>query len=181
MPEVQLEYSATEREIDQLRAAHPNLLRKLEAQFWKVHPTAQATTGNLVDFAYQHDLLLTANRTPANSAAQTIGQNLMIFEPPRRIAGTARARPVNFGHEDPAPFLLAAFAPLAQPPEHSAVWFHGSLVIGRFGSGANEFRSELELWNGVKHSGDRHRLQVGETGLESALVYPRIYPPIATC
>ena len=26
MPEVQLEYSATEREIDQLRAAHPNLL-----------------------------------------------------------------------------------------------------------------------------------------------------------
>jgi hypothetical protein len=44
-PEVRRKYFATERQIDQLRPAHSNLLRKLEAQFWKVHPTAQATTG----------------------------------------------------------------------------------------------------------------------------------------
>jgi hypothetical protein len=34
-PEVRRKYFATERQIDQLRPAHPNLLRKLEAQFWE--------------------------------------------------------------------------------------------------------------------------------------------------
>ena len=49
--------------------------------------------------------------------------------------------------------------------------FYGSLVIGRLASGANEFWSELELWNGVKHSGDCHRLRVRGAQI-------RLNPPI---
>jgi hypothetical protein len=49
VPELLRKLSRLSRAIDRLRAAHPELLRRLEAQFWKVHPTAQATTGNLVE------------------------------------------------------------------------------------------------------------------------------------
>jgi hypothetical protein len=105
---------------------------------------------------YQHDLLLTANRTLANSAPQTIGQDLMIFKPPRHIAGTARAPPVILAMKTVTPFLLVALA--AGPAGHAFDRLVLRLASHRTARERSQrFWSKLELWNGVKHSGDRHR------------------------
>ena len=52
-------YIETEAAIDDLRALHPDLLRKLEDLYRRAHPDGEMTTGDLIDFAYQQHLSLT--------------------------------------------------------------------------------------------------------------------------
>jgi hypothetical protein len=70
------------------------------------------------------------------------------------------------------PFLLVAFAPLAQPARHSIAWFYGSLVIGRLASGAND-SGELELWNASSILETVTAYWWGETGLDLKRTVPR--------
>jgi hypothetical protein len=62
LPALLRECSRLERAVDELRAAHPLLLDKLEALFRKAHPGARETTRNLMYFAHKKDLLLTGER-----------------------------------------------------------------------------------------------------------------------
>jgi hypothetical protein len=58
-PEMHKTYIETEAAIDDLRALHPDLLRKLEDLYRRAHPDGEMTTGDLIDFAYQQHLFLT--------------------------------------------------------------------------------------------------------------------------
>jgi hypothetical protein len=91
----------------------------------------------------------------------------MIFKPPRRIAGTDRARPVILAMKTLTPFLLVAFAPLAQPArafDHLVLRLagHRTLASGEPTNSGASWNSEtassiLETVTGCR---------LGETGLE---------------